>query len=54
MNQELWDALTAKVAERDRLQVELDALTAEIQQAAASLQADLAQLGPSASVEEGT
>ena len=51
MNQELWDSLNAKIAERGQVQAQLEELRArgeqlrvEIDQLVSTLQADLAQL----------
>jgi hypothetical protein len=51
MNQELWDSLNSKIAERGHVQAQLEELRirgeqlgVEIEQLASTLQADLAQL----------
>lgn len=49
MNQDTWNALTAKIAERDDLQTRLDDARAEVQKLVTSLEADLAALHESES-----
>jgi len=43
MNQEVWDSLNAKIAERDRLQAHLDQLKQDIAQLATNLHQQLDQ-----------